>query len=460
MTSPLPGLLARHDARDPVLWCTSGPIDAATLRRRVLQVASRLPEGDGAVLVSCLDTTSFVVAVLAAWRRGLPIALPPNTRARTLEEIREQASICTEIHDADPRLAFDAERDTVEDDVLVDAAPGYRMASVYTSGSTGAHDIVHKSAVQLLGEAGVLATRFELDARARVLSTVPPHHIYGLLFGVFVPLCCGGSIVATVPFHAPAVEAVARASQATVLVSTPAHLRGLELVDSEAVRSVTRVFSSGAPLHASTAAKSRARFGCSVTEILGSTETGGIGWRQADGTSDVPWRPLPGVRVGTAADGQLLLWSDFLPGELPQPFVADDRIELLDSPAEHEQLFRHLGRTDDVVKVGGKRISLGMLEARLRSLPAVRDAAVFADEAPVGHDRRIRAVVVAPGKDPDTLRRALLEWFDPVVVPRRIVMVDELPRESTGKLRRAALKALLDGESGRRVSRGQAQTSR
>lgn len=453
MTSCLPALLGRHAPHDPVLWGPEGAIDAAALHKRVSAVASRLPAGgQRAVLVSCVDTTAFVVAVLAAWGRGLSIALPPNTRERTLDEIRSEPNICAHLVDDDPRLASpfdDAAR--VGDGSPIMPGPEQHLASVYTSGSTGPHDIVHKSAAQLLGEADVLASAFGLDAASRVLSTVPPHHIYGLLFGVLLPLTCGGSIIAAVPLHAPAVEAVARERRATVLVSTPAHLRGLEVLDVGAMPSLRRVFSSGAPLHPSTAAKVRERFGCSVTEILGSTETGGIAWRSADGTDDVPWRPLPGVRVEASADGQMLLRSAFLPADAKQPVAADDRIELLGTAAENASegpRFRHLGRLDDVVKVGGKRVALGVLEARLRSLPAVHDAAVIADAAPGGHDRRIRAAAVAPGADPEQLRRALLEWFDPVVVPRRIVLVDGLPREATGKLQRRMLKGLLDGEVG------------
>jgi 4-coumarate--CoA ligase (photoactive yellow protein activation family) len=453
MTSQLPAVLGRHAPGDPVLW-GDRVIDAATLRSRAIRTASRLPGGEGAVLISCSETVSFVIAVLAAWRRGLAIALPPNTRARTLDEIRGKASICTQLGDGDARLLSEPGADEPPDDgapiMPSGLAPDRHLATVYTSGSTGPYEIVHKSAAQLLGEAAMLATTFGLDQRVRSLSTVPPHHIYGLLFGVLVPLTCGGSIIAGLPLHASAVEAVAREHQATVLVSTPAHLRGLEVLEVGAVPSVDRVFSSGAPLHPSTASKVRDRFDCDVTEILGSTETGGIAWRSADGGQDVPWRPLPGVRVGSSDDGQLLLWSPFLPADAPRPFAAEDRIVLLDADEgrSDDVRFRHLGRIDDVVKVGGKRISLGVLESRLRSLPAVRDAAVLADEAPDGHDRRLRAAVVAPEADPETLRGMLLQWFDPVVVPRRIVLVDELPREATGKLRRSALKRLLDVERG------------
>jgi acyl-coenzyme A synthetase/AMP-(fatty) acid ligase len=445
MTSRTHALLQRHAPDDPVVVGSDGIIDAATMLRRVHHTASQLSASDGAVLVSCADAASFMVAVLAAWYRGLPIALPPNTRPRTLSEIREVAPICTEITDGDARLA--PGEDGSEDEPIVIESDRH-VATVYTSGSTGPYQIVQKSASQLLGEAAVLVEAFGLDGSARVLSTVPPHHIYGLLFGVLVPSTCGGSLIGALPLHASTVEAVAREHAATVLVSTPAHLRGLEVLDPGAVPSLVRVFSSGAPLHPATASIVRERLGLGVTEILGSTETGGVAWRSAEGSDDPPWRPLPGIRVGVGADDRMMLWSPFLPKAVPLPFATQDRIALLEVDAQGggETPFRHLGRLDDVVKVGGKRIALGVLEARLRSLPGVLDAAVLADEAVSGHDRRVRAAVVAPGVQPETLRSALLQWFDPVVVPRRIVVVEALPRENTGKLRRASLQRLLDGD--------------
>src|SRR5690606_13805149 len=56
----------------------------------------------------------------------------------------------------------------------------------------------------------------------------------------------------------------------------------------------------------------------------------------------------------------------------------------------------------------------------------------------------LRAAMVG-SRPPDEVRAALLQWFDPVVLPRTIRVFDGLPRTATGKLRRDALRQLFDG---------------
>jgi acyl-coenzyme A synthetase/AMP-(fatty) acid ligase len=90
------------------------------------------------------------------------------------------------------------------------------------------------------------------------------------------------------------------------------------------------------------------------------------------------------------------------------------------------------------------------IEARLLAIPGVTDAVVWAVAVGGARGHETRAVVA--GRDAsgtlltqDAVRRELLKWLEPVVVPRRIRVLDALPREATGKLRRDALEALFEG---------------
>src|SRR6185369_11152178 len=185
------------------------------------------------------------------------------------------------------------------------------IVSVYTSGSTGEHVACRKTAGQLLGEARLLVSLFGLGPDARVLATVPPYHIYGLLFGVLVPLMGGGAFVRGTPHHAETIAAEAARHRASVLCSVPAHLRGLAALAPGALRGLGRIVSSGAPLDPRTAAEVAALTGTAVTEVLGSSETGGIAWRT--GGAGPAWQPFPGVAVDADADGAMLVDSPFLP---------------------------------------------------------------------------------------------------------------------------------------------------
>src|SRR5690606_39245077 len=114
----------------------------------------------------------------------------------------------------------------------------------------------------------------------RILATVPPFHIYGLLFSLLVPLMAGAQIVCSTPLHAETVASTVLRLQCTGLVSVPAHLRNLCILQPGALPAQLQIFSSGAELPEPTAEQLRKLFAISVCEIYGSSETGGIGWRQ------------------------------------------------------------------------------------------------------------------------------------------------------------------------------------
>ncbi|MCB9595948.1 MAG: acyl-CoA synthetase [Sandaracinaceae bacterium] len=440
-------MLSRHGPDSLVAWSKERSTTAAQMRAHVEGFASLLePAGEGEeLLVICRDRYRFAVALLAAWERGYSVALPPNPQLETIRSIRQRPGVVTVIHDVDgvdkgidvrDASVLDAARarvGRVPFSLLPEPPPDRLLATVYTSGSTGDHTACPKTASQLLGEARVQARAFPLAVGARVLPMVPAHHIYGLLFGVLVPLVSGGAFYRHTPLHAAEVAAV---GPVDVLVSVPAHLRGLLVAADGELPSVARVFSSAAPLPPRVARAVHERFGWTITEVFGSSETGGIAWRQSGGEG--PWTPLPNVSVDVDADGRLLLDSPFLAPDEARPYVGGDRIEL-----RADGTFLHRGRADGVLKIGGVRVSLAEVERRLLEIDGVRDAGVLgvAVDGPRGHE--IHAAVVAPGLSLDAIRRALRGWLAPVAMPRRLKLVDSLPRTESGKLRRGDLEALF-----------------
>ncbi|MYU29250.1 amino acid adenylation domain-containing protein [Streptomyces sp. SID7810] len=98
-----------------------------------------------------------------------------------------------------------------------------------------------------------------------------------------------------------------------------------------------------------------------------------------------------------------------------------------------------LGRTDDQVKVRGHRVELGAVEAALRPLPGVQEAAVLPDARGAG---LIGFVASREGADPVALRRALAEQLPPAMVPGELRVLPELPRNLNGKLDRPLLRTL------------------
>jgi acyl-coenzyme A synthetase/AMP-(fatty) acid ligase len=445
-----------HQADAIVALGDEAPRTAGMLARDVLAVAARLPPASpgSEVLIVCGDRYRVAVAVLAAWQAGHAAALPPNAASETVRALRRRPAVVALLHDTDADDADDLRPWLVASDPAIDPAQLRPIASdrviaiVYTSGSSGAHQACPKTARQLLGEALTLAERFAVGPAQRVLSTVPPHHLYGLLFGVLVPLCAGASFIRETPLHTETVAAVARRLAADMLVSAPVHLRSLTLLSPGELPPLARVFSSGAALPPETARLLGTRLGLWVTEIYGASETGGIAWRRhAPGkpAGDLPWEPLPGISVAADEGGGLLLSSPFLPPDAATPLACADQIDLA-----ADGRFRLLGRRDDVLKIGGKRVALAELEQRALALPEVADVAVamLTVGEPRGHEIVAAIVPTDPRHDPAALiahvRHGLLQWFDPVVVPRRIRVVPTLPREASGKLTRANLLRLFE----------------
>ncbi|MER7754446.1 Pls/PosA family non-ribosomal peptide synthetase [Kitasatospora sp. NPDC097643] len=105
-----------------------------------------------------------------------------------------------------------------------------------------------------------------------------------------------------------------------------------------------------------------------------------------------------------------------------------------------------LGRADDQVKLAGRRIELGEVDAALQALPAVRAAAAAVRTTPAGADLLVGYLVPAPGTTPDlaAARRRLLDQLPAPLVPV-LALVDSLPTRTSGKVDRAALPWPLPG---------------
>jgi acyl-coenzyme A synthetase/AMP-(fatty) acid ligase len=104
------------------------------------------------------------------------------------------------------------------------------------------------------------------------------------------------------------------------------------------------------------------------------------------------------------------------------------------------------GRTADLVNVAGKRSSFGYLNAQLNAIPGVIDGAFFLREEMTGSTgvTRLGAVVVAPGLTVAALTEQLRQLIDPVFLPRPLLIVEQLPRNATGKLPQQALQGFAD----------------
>lgn len=434
-------LLGMHTDEALVAFGALGPKTAADLRRDAAKVADALPvptEGSHVLLVFQEDRYAMACALLGAWARGHAVCLPPSTRRDAVVALRDREDTVAVVHDLGAGIPF-----RIADLLAREAASPLSsllpardvLATVYTSGTTAATSAWKKTRAQLLGEAAMLGEVLDVRVGDAIVPTVSPGHIYGLLFGVLMPLLRGAAFSRETPMHAASIAHLVQAQGASMLVTVPLHVHALTAADVGTLASLRTVVSSTAPLSLDVAERLRSKHGLVVTEVLGSSETGGIARRAR--TSSERYVPFPGITVSQSEDRALVVVSPFsdVPGE---PFVTADLVEL-----EADGTFTHLGRTDGIVKIGGRRVAIADVETWLKAHGDVKDAAVAAVPAPEGREHQLIAAVVADEASLPALRSHLLERFEPICVPKRMLAVAELPREPNGKLPRARLMRLF-----------------
>ncbi|MET0550610.1 MAG: AMP-binding protein [Xanthomonas sp.] len=438
--SPLLHPLAVGDARRPLAFANGAHIDLATFLGHVRGLAAVLPAGRHALNL-CEDRYRFMVAFCAVALRGQTSLLPSSRAPAVVAEVQRTHADCYCLGDlalAEPPPRYWQLPDALPslDGPMPQLADDALVAIGFTSGSTGAPKPNPKTWGNFL-----TSTRQDLlalvglwpdTAVPQVVATVPPQHMYGMELSILLPLVTPLAVHAGRPFFPEDVaRALAQLPAPRLLVTTPVHLRAL-VESGVALPPLAGIVSATAPLAQELAAAAEARFGGEVREMFGSTETCVFASRRT--ACEGPWTPLPGVRVAPQPDGTLV----YAP-HLPQPVLLADLMEV-----DADGRFQVRGRQADLLEIAGKRASLADLTRRLLALPGVVDGAMLQlDPEPGQAVGRIAAVVVAPTLDEAAILAALRRELDPVFLPRRLRLLDALPRNETGKLPRDRMLALL-----------------
>ena len=403
------------------------------------------------------DSIEFGAALLGAWHAGKTIWLSADTLEATCASLRGSVDgflgeFPAQLRPLQPSLPADG---GVDMGGVLD--PDFPALVVFTSGSTGAAQAIPKKLSQMANEVETLDLLFGAAAGdAAILATVSHQHIYGLLFKVLWPLTSGRAI------HAPSIafpEALAPALAAgpCVLIASPAHLKRLpdHLDWSGATRMLRGVFSSGGPLAPETAFATGALLGKVPVEVYGSSETGGVAWRQRGIGADDSWLPFPTVAWRLGEDDGLEVRSPHLPDD--EWLALADRAERATRDGEQRFLLR--GRSDRIVKIEEKRISLSAMEATITGTGLAAEVRVILCDPVPGERQRVaafvvptaagRALLAAGGKTAlnARLRTALTASVELVALPRRWRYLDQMPVNAQGKTTMAALLALLDKDN-------------
>jgi malonyl-CoA/methylmalonyl-CoA synthetase len=335
-------------------------------------------------------------------------------------------------------------------------------ALVYSSGTTGRPKGIMLSHQNLVANISVLVDCWGFNRNDCLLHALPIFHVHGLFVAIGCVLMSGSSMRWLRNFDVATV--LDNIASTTVMMGVPTYYTRL-LADARFTAQQCagmRLFISGsAPLLAETFVEFERRTGHTILERYGMTETGMNtsnplhGLRRA-GTVGLP---LPGVAVRVCGtDGRALganevgelqvrganvfigYWN--MPEQTAQDFTADGFFNTGDLAMIDEQGYVSIvGRSKDMVISGGLNVYPKEVETLIDALPGVLESAVIGVPDP-DFGEAVVAVVVLRDRSltAEQIRKALRMKAANFKLPKRIVFVDELPRNAMGKVQKQVLR--------------------
>lgn len=322
---------------------------------------------------------------------------------------------------------------------------------MYTSGSTGKPKAVRQRLTEFENDNRFVLSKWgEEFLKRKVCSTVSQHHIFGLLFSIFLPFTAG------LPFRRKRIEFPEELEKLTdteyMIITVPAFLKRAVEIEKRAGLMLKSpwIFTSGGAVDPETARKTSEIIGFWPLEVYGSTETSGIAWRQS--INGPEWTAFDNAEISLNHDGCLIIRSPYIKD--PAGFETADLAEIL-----QDGRFLLKGRIDSVVKIEEKRISLPEMEDRILQSGLAADVCVISLE-----DKRqyLAAALVLNNKGKEQFaglekheinrfwREYLFQYFENMLIPKRWRYLESLPLDAQGKKKREDIKLLFLNE--KRVS--------
>jgi acyl-coenzyme A synthetase/AMP-(fatty) acid ligase len=431
------------------------PVSRAELRQLVAVRQRTLADAGlrrgGSVALCLAPSLAFIANLLASWRIGAQAALLDHRLTAyevdiALERLLPQVVVTAESFTGGPLRGF------AEVTERVRAYPGRPAATPHaviqlSSGSTGPSKIIGRTAANLVEEVKRY-TMIKGVARGgeRIVSLASMVHVLGLVGGLLYSLHAGVNL--TIPARMTAegiLSTVAAESQPTTLLGVPFHIELLASVrQPPRLPQLAGMTTGGELVRADVYTAFVDRYGVRLGNMYGMTEVGVIA-TDLFGAHRPAVRPAPGLTVREEG-GELhiaMAASPYLGVQDPSRW-SDGWLHTRDAgtvdPATG--LVRVLGRRDSQVSVGGLKVDLTEVEHMLAALPEVAGAVVV-------HDHAIEAyLVLAEGAEASAVEREIVTRLAPYKRPRRLHVVEQLPRTATGKLVRsqAVLRGIGPGE--------------
>ncbi|NHM19387.1 malonate--CoA ligase [Tritonibacter mobilis] len=399
-------------------------------------------ENSGASLVVCDSKSTAMLA---------PIASQLNASLETLNA--DGTGTLTDQADAKP-----AHFETV------DRSGDDLAAFLYTSGTTGRSKGAMLTQNNLLSNSETLVQEWRFTARDVLLHALPIFHTHGLFVASNVTLLAGGAMIFLPKFDLDVV--VETLPNATTMMGVPTfytRLLGDERFTGDLTRHMRLFISGSAPLLAETHVQFESRTGHRILERYGMTETNMNTSNPYDGErrAGTVGFPLPGVelKITDPASGNTLPHGDVGQIEvrganvfkgywqMPEKTAAELREDGFfitgDLGKIDEDGYVHIvGRNKDLIISGGYNIYPKEIELLLDDQPSVLESAVIGVAHPDFGETVLGVIVPAPGEPPDidAIMLAVQTQLARFKHPRKLILIDELPRNTMGKVQKNILR--------------------
>lgn len=401
------------------------------------------------------DYWYFLVTFVALLQCGKQVALTQNIAENFMSEVRNDSNEFLTDQKAD-----ESSRPTSIPEVLEKAAapsneeirtcpeinPEETRILMFTSGSTGKPKAVPQRMKEFEEDNAFIISKWgDVFTERKLVTTVSQHHIYGFLFGICLPFTLG------VPFRRTRIEFPEEFEKLDdekyIIIATPAFLkRTVEVEDSLPLKD-TWIFTSGGAVSPELAVSTERVFGFCPLEVYGSTETSGIAYRQQK-KDGLVWTPFDNAKVWKGDDGCLRIISPYIKN--PEGFATADLVEF----TGEGQKFIMKGRSDSIVKIEEKRISMTEVENRILETGLVNDVKVVALSNEIR--QYLAAVIVLNEKGQAQFKEMekfdinkyfhnfLMKYFENVVLPKKWRYVEKIPVDVQGKKHVQEIKAMFE----------------
>jgi malonyl-CoA/methylmalonyl-CoA synthetase len=337
-------------------------------------------------------------------------------------------------------------------------------AIVYTSGTTGRSKGAMLTHRNLASNAATLCTCWGWREEDVLIHALPLFHVHGLFVALHCAMLCGSGVIFLPTFDREAI--MAALPRATVLMGVPTFYTRLlqhDGLNRNAVRQMRLFICGSAPLTIQTFESWESRTGHRILERYGMSETLMITSNPLEGerVAGTVGYALPGVECRVCAEDGARLPADTIGGievrgpnvfrgywRQPEKTRAELRADGFFRTGDLGQMgadgrLTLVGRSKDLVIAGGYNIYPKEIELLLDDIPGVSESAVFGVPHPDLGEAVIAAVVLKAhaALDESAVIEALAQRLARFKQPRRVLLVEALPRNAMGKVQKNELRA-------------------